>query len=379
MYKYRLQKWGLDKKLREKEVVQMFLLKQQRDAAGKQSVFLVRGRPVDWEQVERYLQRRPDLQTKIKAGMLQMSKLDSDLICRSPSPEPVMHASNSLRFLDDVLRLLDGYYDTYFGLNATSDASSIKQPTVLADSIRFQRRLDQARSLILANRMQPGFHVLNKALDSLEHVLTNADVTVVFFLCEIVTAFDQRHKELAFKLSRHTHDIIVKAFGAGHPLAHLLRRLVYISDEDRYDMIATVIEASFDNFQNFCRCSDVVERVNIHYYLLLDHMGRTARNLKSDFPEMDLTSVDAIRVSYLYRLADRLISKGKFEEADRSLALMHTWLGDPLNEGDLCWADLQMCYYHLMAHGRFSSGKWEEGEVWLKKVQQHSARYFPDM
>ncbi|KAH6976414.1 hypothetical protein BKA56DRAFT_488235, partial [Ilyonectria sp. MPI-CAGE-AT-0026] len=50
---YRLQKWGLDKKLREKEVVQMFLLKQQRDAAGKQSAFLVRGRPVDWEQVQR--------------------------------------------------------------------------------------------------------------------------------------------------------------------------------------------------------------------------------------------------------------------------------------------------------------------------------------
>ncbi|KAL6406104.1 hypothetical protein AUP68_10667 [Ilyonectria robusta] len=103
MYKYRLRKWGLDKKLREKEVVQMFLLKQQRDAAGKQSVFLVRGRPVDWEQVERYLQRRPDLQTKIKAGMLQMSMLDPDLICRSPSPEPVMHASNTLQFLDDLL------------------------------------------------------------------------------------------------------------------------------------------------------------------------------------------------------------------------------------------------------------------------------------
>lgn len=379
MYKYRLQKWGLDKKLREKEVVQMFLLKQQRDAAGKQSAFLVRGRPVDWEQVQRYLQRRPDLQTKIKAGMLQMGTLDSDLICRSPSPEPVIHASNSLRFLNDVLRLLDGYYDTQFGLNATSDASSIKQPTILPDGMRCQRRLDQARSLILANRMQPGFHVLNKALDKLEYILTNADVTVVFFLCEIVTAFDQRYKELAFELTRHTHDIVVKAFSAGHPLAHLLRRLVYVSDEDRYDMISTVIEASFDKFQNFCRWSHIVERVNIHYYLLLDYMGRTPRNLKSDFPEMDLTTLDTIRVAYLYRLADRLISKGKFEEADRNLASMHTWLEDPLNEDDLCWPDLQMCYCHLMAHGRFSSGKWEEGEVWLKKVQQHSARYFPDM
>lgn len=379
MYKYRLQKWGLDKKLREKEVVQMFLLKQQRDAAGKQSAFLVRGRPVDWEQVQRYLQRRPDLQTKINAGMLQIGTLDSNLICRSPSPEPVMHASNSLRFLDDVLGLMDGYYDTRFALDVTLDASGVKMRNILPDGIRCQRRLDQARSLILANRMQPGFHVLNKALDNLEYILTNADVCVVFFLCEIVTIFDQRYKELAFKLSQHLHDIIVKAFSAGHPLARLLHRLVYVSDEDQYDMIATVIEASLDKFQNSCPSSHLIERAGIHYYLLLDHMGRTPSDLQSDFPEMDVTTLDTMRVAYLYRLADRLVSKGRFEEADRNLASMWTWLKDPLNRGGSSWEDLQLCYYHLMAQCRFSSGEWEEGGVWLKKAQQHSARYFPDM
>ncbi|KAH7137592.1 Clr5 domain-containing protein, partial [Dactylonectria macrodidyma] len=53
MYKYRLQKWGLDKKFKEKEVAQMALLKKQRDAAGKESEFLMQGRPIQWDLVER--------------------------------------------------------------------------------------------------------------------------------------------------------------------------------------------------------------------------------------------------------------------------------------------------------------------------------------
>lgn len=200
-----------------------------------------------------------------------------------------------------------------------------------------------------------------------------------FFSATSPPPFDERHKELASKLTRHTHDIVVKAFGGEHPLAHLLRRLVCVPDEDRYDLIATILDASIDRFKSFHGSSRIVERVNIHHFLLLDYMGRTGGNTKPVVSEMDFTSLEAIDVGYLSRLSARLICKGEFEQADRRLALTHPWLEEPLNQRDPCWPDLQMCYYHLMAHGRFSSGKWQEGDIWLKKVQQHSAEYFPNM
>lgn len=58
MYKARIAKWGLDKKIKESEAWAILRMKAQRDAVGINSAFRVRGKPVNNEDVLRYFRRK---------------------------------------------------------------------------------------------------------------------------------------------------------------------------------------------------------------------------------------------------------------------------------------------------------------------------------
>ncbi|KAH7169920.1 Clr5 domain-containing protein [Dactylonectria macrodidyma] len=377
MYKHRLQKWGLEKKYKEKEVVYMSLLKQQRAAHGKRSVFFIRGKEVDWGQIEKYLNRRPDLQTKIKAGMLRMSSDSFDIVCRSPSPDPILHASDTLQYTDELLRLLDGYYAS--SLNETRSGNCTDQVRDLSAAIRCFRRLDQARTMILANMLEPGFLALNKSLDDLKFVVRDQDATLIFYLCDVVTIFDQRHTLLVVELLRHTYGILLITFGESHPLVWLLRRLIRLSENDRYEVIATVVKAAVDKSEHLDVDGRVVERLKCHYFLLLDHMASKGIKTTASFPELDAASMDAVSVAYLGRFADRLVHNCEFEDAERKSDLMLPWLENAANRQHPAWPDLQLFHLHVKAHGAFTRGDYKVGEAWLASVEQHAGRYFPNM
>ncbi|KAH6983907.1 Clr5 domain-containing protein [Ilyonectria destructans] len=377
MYKHRFKKWGLDKKYKEKEVIQMSLLKQQRSVAGKQSIFFVRGRQVNWEQVEKYLRRRPDLETKIKAGMLKMSSSNFDIVCRSPSPEPVLHVSSVLQYTDELLRLLNGYYRSCY--HGSVRRSHVDQVVNCSVTVRCYRRLDQARAMIMVNMMKPGFQALNKSLDDLGSLVKERHPTLIFYLFDFVTAFDQRHEALTFELLRHTHDTMLVVFGEGHPLVWLLRRLVRLSHKDRNEFIAIILEAAVDCFKRLRVGDRMIERLSCHYIVLLGHMGTRKEIARDSFPEMDVASMDSASVSYLGRFADRLIVSRDFEEAGRKTDIMLAWLQTAPNQENPAWADLQLFYYYLKAHGGFSSGDHVAGDAWLHRVSQFAAQYFPNM
>ncbi|KAH7142866.1 Clr5 domain-containing protein [Dactylonectria estremocensis] len=375
MYKHRLQKWGLDKKYKEKEVIQMLLLKQQRSVAGKQSIFLRRGRKVDWEQVEKYLRRRPDLETKIKSGMLKMSGSNADITCRSPSP--VLHISSVLQYTDELLRLLHGYYHSNF--HGAANKAHGDQAGDHSVTIRCWRRLNQAHTMIMDNMINPGFQALNKSLDDLGSIVEEQDPTLIFYLCDFVSAFDQRHKALTSELLRHIYNTLFVVFGEGHPLVWLLRRLICLSGKDRNEVIAAVLEAAVDDFKRILISDRLIERLNCHYMVLLDSMGIRGRIAKDSFPEMNLASMDAVSVVYLGRFVERLIFSCEFEEAGRKTDIMLAWLQSPLNQQNPAWADLQLFYYRLKAHGEFSSGDDVAGLAWIHRLQQFVAQYFPNM
>lgn len=377
MYKYRFKKWGLDKKYKEKEVIQMSLLKQQRIVAGKQSIFFVRGRQVEWEQVERYLRRRPDLETKIKAGMLKMSSSNFDIVCRSPSPEPILHISSVLQYTDELLRLLHGYYHSCY--HGSARRFHVDQVVDSSVTVRCYRRLDQARTMIMVNMMKPGFQALNKSLDDLGSIVGKQHPTLIFYLSDFVSAFDQRHEALAVELLRHTHNTLLVTFGEGHPLVWLLRRLVRMSHKDRNEFIARILEAALDCFKRLRVSDRMIERLSCHYIVLLGYMGIMREIAKDSFLEMDLASMDSASVSYLGRFADILIASRDFEEAGRKTDIMLAWLQSAPNQENPAWADLQLFYYYLKAHGGLSSGDYVAGYTWLHRVEQMAAQYFPNM
>ena len=83
-----LKKWGLDKKLKESEVLHIVHLKQQRDAVGKPSRVIIRNRKIEWARIEKYIRRNPRIQRSISSGVLTAREITTQVTCRTPSPPP---------------------------------------------------------------------------------------------------------------------------------------------------------------------------------------------------------------------------------------------------------------------------------------------------
>lgn len=77
MYKSRIWKWGLDKKLKGDEVLTILILKTERDAQGKPSDSTIRSQPVDLDNVNRYIRRNPSLAARFQAGITSMNSVGS--------------------------------------------------------------------------------------------------------------------------------------------------------------------------------------------------------------------------------------------------------------------------------------------------------------
>lgn len=63
MFKKRIRAWDIDKKLKEDDVLEAMRLKAQRDAAGKPSELITRGRVVNFDRIWRYIKRKPQLRS----------------------------------------------------------------------------------------------------------------------------------------------------------------------------------------------------------------------------------------------------------------------------------------------------------------------------
>ncbi|KAJ9150917.1 hypothetical protein NKR23_g3375 [Pleurostoma richardsiae] len=114
MFKIRIKKWKLDKKHKAPEVREMLRLKAEREAVGKESEFFVRGRKVDWGDVERYMRRsRIPFDSAEAAGAVNELH-QRDIICRTPSPLPMarsLQAPDELQRAHETLLIMRGYVD----------------------------------------------------------------------------------------------------------------------------------------------------------------------------------------------------------------------------------------------------------------------------
>ena len=86
MYRTRIKKWGLDKKLKETEVLDIIHLKQQRDAIGKFTCVVIRDK-IPWERIENYIQRNPRVRMMASGEELVARDIVTPVICRTPSPD----------------------------------------------------------------------------------------------------------------------------------------------------------------------------------------------------------------------------------------------------------------------------------------------------
>ena len=102
MYKSRFDKWGLQKNCKSNEMKAIARKKVERDAIGKASLFRVRGRPVEIEEVLRYFKRKShlSLQELVVREMSPRSATPSDIEVTTPGAASPPPSSNDAHFVD---------------------------------------------------------------------------------------------------------------------------------------------------------------------------------------------------------------------------------------------------------------------------------------
>jgi hypothetical protein len=96
MYKSRIWKWGLDKKLKRDEVLAILILKQERDAQQKLSQFTIRGQPVDMDNINRYVKRNAGLLSRVRAGERPSVQSSHEVACYTPPPSPTSGVATTI-------------------------------------------------------------------------------------------------------------------------------------------------------------------------------------------------------------------------------------------------------------------------------------------
>ena len=234
MYKSRIWKWGLDKKLKSDEVLAILLLKQDRDALNKISVFTIRGQPVDMDQIHRYVKRNPPLVARLRAGQTPSVQTTLEVRCHTPSPSPppaILPPTDSLR-TEEILTHFHSYVTSCFdgGLwhSEYDNLCTSRVPEDRSEEL-FERVI---ASFALANRCMMRKDqvsisaLLSPAFDSFKEIIaTESPVFAVRIVC-LLWYLDRHHKiDLLRLVMSYLTNLIPIVLGPNHIMVRVWQRL----------------------------------------------------------------------------------------------------------------------------------------------------------
>ncbi|KAK4130035.1 hypothetical protein BT67DRAFT_446072 [Trichocladium antarcticum] len=239
MYRTRIRKWGIDKNNKAAEVSYMLKLKKHRDdALGKGSHFLIRDRPVDWEDIERYLSRNPDFWTKHTRGSLDLATAGREIRCKTPPPAvaaqaisvpPQLDAPQDLHIHEEILRSYQAYTDGSFeqGIWRLSPTHNrYFGPGGVQASARLNAWYDKVRNVSdWPGRDAEAVQLVNCLLEDLPQLLKDQDYTVFPAVMRCCFYLSARRPALGRQVIHFVAQLCSILLGARHPMSLVWSRI----------------------------------------------------------------------------------------------------------------------------------------------------------
>ncbi|KAK3290475.1 uncharacterized protein B0H64DRAFT_59301 [Chaetomium fimeti] len=232
MFRTRIRKWGIDKNNKAAEVAYMLKLKKQRDISGKKSTFFIRNRPVDWEDIERYLARTPDFWAK-HGTTLDLSKSPHDITCTTPPPESPrilsasvpqkLDAAHELRVHEEILRFFRDYTEGSFeqGMwHLSPDHKRYFGRGGVDASARLNTWYDKLRNVAdWPGQDADAVRLANYLLDDLPQLIRDQDFTVFPALMRCCFYLSARRPELGRVVVQFVAKLCDVILGEKHPMS----------------------------------------------------------------------------------------------------------------------------------------------------------------
>ncbi|KAI8655899.1 Clr5 domain-containing protein [Fusarium keratoplasticum] len=252
MYKSRIWKWGLDKKLKSDEVLAILIIKTERDAQGKASEFTIRGQKVDLDNINRYIRRNPGLVARFRAGELPNVNTHIEVNCRTPSPAPspsLPPPPETLR-VEQVLGLFRNYVDASFSSGAWKHEHNVYCVS--------RKSRDQGEELFervitlfsLVNRSMMRYddvsitQVLSPAFESLRVLIgSESPIFVVRTICLVWYLNRHHQKDLTKLVMSYVAGMVPVILGQNNPMSRIWQILGSQEFSEFYEL-ATRLYAS---------------------------------------------------------------------------------------------------------------------------------------
>jgi hypothetical protein len=273
MLKKRIKKWDLDRNHKHSDMLCALRLAFQREAQGKKTEFLIRGRVVTFDNVKKYFRRRKEVhdpqslmtgestaapttcivchtpEPDVTAGENAMynaksSTASNDPSLHHPNPtvmavpdpdqvDPLMTLSGSLRQLDQLLHLGCNYFDSVF---EDPDWRNNGEVFELRSLEMFYHHMFDGQSLLerSGSSVTEAFEHFKRAFDLIHHILRQQTFLFLPYLYHMMLPTRQiRRQEVFSKLLGFVFRMAQQCYPQLHPILRSLGLLRRMSIEDR--------------------------------------------------------------------------------------------------------------------------------------------------
>ncbi|KAI5919621.1 hypothetical protein F4810DRAFT_703413 [Camillea tinctor] len=242
MYKARFQQWGIEKKIKAEDAVEIFRQQTARAKAGKpMSVAYVRGRKINPDRLQRYRYRAAAV---VSEQILRVERSSSSedtspepisnhVICRTPSPEPSASPSISPRLEDPIelkvpqecMRILGSYLSSYFKQAELQPPPDTDRAEV-NDAFTWAHYLASSQGLISHNRTREGFSLLSICFDRYKTHLQTPDSFFWLATYKAAMVLEHRDRKLADTFIKYASTLTAVMLPSSHPFNQVWSRIM---------------------------------------------------------------------------------------------------------------------------------------------------------
>ena len=252
MYKDRISKWQIDKKIKGHEMKAIIRKQAQRSRAGKKSSFYLRNSQVPEHKVTRY-RRAMNLMSEEQALMLR-AETPAGLVCHTP-PAPPLATPEALEIPERIARLVQDYIDGSFdsGTWIMLEHDSVVSTKGSEDLIfAFARQIRNFVLRIKNGETSYAWRTLKTSMASIEHIVSAESPITLDMLAYSL------YKAMHTLDSSEVSSFLLKQFSAmsavilpkQHPFNQIFARLVQL---DMFHLKYALIMAEESQSDRFAR------------------------------------------------------------------------------------------------------------------------------
>ena len=251
MYKDRIRKWQIDKKIKGHEMKAIIRKQAQRSRAGKKSLFRLRSSQVPEHKVIRY-RKAMKLMSEEQALMLR-AETPPGLVCHTPPASPLITPA-VLEIPERIAKLVQDYIDGSFDSGAWISDSDYAVSTKGSPHhiFNFKSEVHSFLSQFQRGKTSYAYRNLNMAMARIEHIVSEEQPATLDMLAFILlrTMYFQNTSAVAFSLLRQFSAMSAVILPKQHPFNQVFARLVRL---DMSHLKYTLIMARESQSDGFAR------------------------------------------------------------------------------------------------------------------------------